>query len=360
MVKKIGLWIVGHPWQITTGMLAFALGAVLVLDGGDPNVTTTTSTSTTAGVTTTEGPSEPGATVTTSTTAAPVGEGTNPFTGEPGVGGNLVVVKVDNAPAARPQIGLAPAGLIIEVLVEGGLTRFTALYLNQFPNLVGPVRSLRPVDADLLAPFPGTVIATGGQRHVVGSVAATGNLVADPQITGLLQALERPTPHHLFASIENAPSGVPLGESPPWLYGDWVGGDPATSISIALGVETAEWRWDGAAWLRYSGGAPTDVLDEVGGSVNALGRETVIVLSVNQKSAGYTDSEGADVPDFDVVGGGELWILHNGEVVEGAWSRQTQVDPWIFTTSEGDGLLVPRGPLCLVVMPTGSSFTISP
>lgn len=275
------------------------------------------------------------------------------------MGGNLVLVKVDNAPGARPQIGLADAGLIMEVPVEGGMTRFTALYLGDAPPLVGPVRSLRPVDADLLAPFPGTVIATGGQPHVVGMVTSAGIALADPNTSGLLQALERPRPHNLFATLANAPLALPLGTRAPWSYGPWPGGETASSVSLATGAELVEWRWEGDVWHRYSDGAPTEVMAALEEPSEPLARQVVILLAANRKSGGYFDSAGAEVPDFDVVGGGELWILYDGQVAEGTWSRASQAQPWSFFDLDGDPLAVPVGSLFMAVVPAESAVTIN-
>lgn len=359
-LNKTRIWIVAHPWQIATGALAVALAGVLVFDRpGPPGPADDPATSTTSvgSATTTPGPTEPGQTTTTGT--IPVGDRVDPFTGEVRGGGPLIIVKVDNAPGARPQVGLAPADLIVEIPVEGGLTRFTAMYLDEVPDFVGPVRSLRPVDADLLAPFSGVVVASGGQRHVVGAVAGAGLTIADPNQPGLLQSLERPVPHHLFAGMEAVEGDVPLPPSTPWSYGEWGGGGATSAITIPYGSETVEWRFEEGAWVRYGDGSPTQVLDTPDGAGTALSRATVIVLFAHQKDAGYTDSAGAVVPDFDLVGGGEVWILHNGEVVEGTWQRASQAEPWVFASSDGTSLAVPVGPLYLSVVPGGTLVTVT-
>ena len=106
--------------------------------------------------------------------------------GEPGAldvfgGVQPIAVKVDNAAGAWPQFGLSSAEVIFEVPVEGGLTRFTALYFNARPTVVGPVRSVRPVDADLLAAFRPVLASTGGQDFVRREIQAAGieDLVVD-------------------------------------------------------------------------------------------------------------------------------------------------------------------------------------
>ena len=85
--------------------------------------------------------------------------------------GNFLAIKVDNAPGARPQVGIGSTTLLIEMPVEGGLTRFLAIYPRDGSGVVGPVRSLRPVDVDLLPPLAVHVVSTGGQPFILEAVA---------------------------------------------------------------------------------------------------------------------------------------------------------------------------------------------
>lgn len=360
-LNKAQTWIVAHPWQIATGVLAVALAGVLVFFRPAAPETSDATTSSTSATTSTIAPpttTEPGQT--TAPTTIPQGDRVDPFTGEVRGGGPLVIVKVDNAPEARPQVGLAPADLIVEVPAEGGITRLSAMFLDQIPNYVGPVRSLRPVDADLLAPFPGVVIASGGQRHVLGAVAGAGLTIADPNQPGLLQNLERPAPHNLFAGLEVVDGEVALPTVPPWEYGQWGGGEALGAITIPYGGETVEWRYDGLTWTRHGDGDPTQVMETPDGASASLTRDTVIVLFAHQKEAGYTDSAGTPVPDFDLVGGGEVWVIHQGELIRGTWLRLSQSDPWRLTTESGEALAIPMGSLYLSVVPSGTDVIVVP
>src|SRR5699024_9452925 len=55
----------------------------------------------------------------------------------------IVEVMVNNHPKARPQSGLSKADIVFEVLAEGKITRFLALFQSEKPDMVGPVRSAR-------------------------------------------------------------------------------------------------------------------------------------------------------------------------------------------------------------------------
>src|SRR5699024_2796891 len=92
-----------------------------------------------------------------------------PLTGETaeeadeGLGRAAVSVKIENSPAARPQVGLQRADIVWEQLVEGGMTRFVATYHSDLPEEVGPIRSIRPMDAAIAGPAGGVLAFSGGQ-----------------------------------------------------------------------------------------------------------------------------------------------------------------------------------------------------
>jgi hypothetical protein len=346
-------WLRTHPWQSTAAALAVALvaavvGLVIVLTGDeapDDPVAESTTTTTVAEV--------PQTTVVTGSTAAtiapppPVVDGPGPFGTEAPEAVTAVVV--DNVPDVGFQIGIDQAPLIIEVPVEGGLTRYTAMFGATTPDLIGPVRSLRPVSADLLALFRPIVFASGGQPFVTGMVESIGATINSPELSNAYQTLERPRPYHLFVtpSVEGQTS-VAVGE--PWEYGEWSGGDPAPEAVVPFAREVT-WRFEEGAYVRYENGSPVQVQTGFETEPTALTRDTVILLYAHEKSAGYTDGAGAEVPTFDVIGSGPLSVYHQGEVIEGTWSRSSQAEPYVFTTVDGDSLSVPIGTVYWAVVP---------
>ena len=72
-----------------------------------------------------------------------------------------MVAKIDNTYASAPQIGLGEADMVVEELVEGGLTRLAAFYYSEIPGDVGPVRSMRASDIGIVSP----VKADGGDQR---------------------------------------------------------------------------------------------------------------------------------------------------------------------------------------------------
>lgn len=352
-MDRIINWVKAHRWETvsaTLGALLVASLAVLAVamnDSEEPEAVATTTTTT-----------APTTTLPTATTVTQAGDTEPVPTTEPSldVSGATAVV-VDNVPDVGFQIGIDSADLLIETPVEGGLSRFTAFYGDQLPELVGPVRSVRPVSADLLAPFRPLLFTSGGQPFVVGAVTAAGVTIVTPEESIAFQSLERPQPYHVFVS-----PGVEVTDGAaliiPWAEGEWAGGDAASEVTVPVSDDVT-WRYEDGAYVRYQGDAPHEVQPDFEADPVPLTRDTLILLVAHQKSAGYTDSAGADVPTYDVVGGGDLYVLHNGEVVEGTWFRANQAEDYTFTDENGNDLPIPAGATYLAVVPEGAEVTIS-
>jgi len=284
----------------------------------------------------------------------------NPLTGETLAAprnDRVIAVKVDNAPEAGPPIGIQDAEMIIEVPVEGGATRFTALFFEAEPNVVGPIRSVRPVDADLLAPFRPLLVTTGGQDFVYRELTAAGIDMLDDGSDGVFQVTERRRPYHLVATMPLIEQRAGVGPPPVAVFpfgGDSLGGDPATEVEIPYsGVADVAWSYDasGETYSRTVNGAAFEVYPDYGAELGAFSTDTVVVLLAAQRSAGYQDSAGADVPTFDVVGYGDLLVFHGGEVRTGRWLRSAQADGYVFVDDTGASFTIPPGRVFVEVVP---------
>jgi len=351
VLVRIREWVKSNPWRLATLVLGLGLvGSVVALAaGGDSEPDQTATGSTTTVVT------EPGETTTLVDAAGGPPLNVDPNAPTEGLGSAYVSVKVDNAPEARPQVGLSGVPLLVEYPVEGGITRFTAVVNRDVTGELGPVRSLRPVDADLLPQLAPYVVSTGGQPFVLQDVAATGVNMIDPQLFELFTLGDNSEPLHnlfllldeLFLTVGDAPQlggGLPSGAFP--------GGDAATELSLPF--ESVIHRYEDDQYVRYDGASPFEVLDAIGGTAMPLTHDTVVALTVAERSAGYTDGNEVPVTTFDVIGVGDLRVFHQGEVVEGTWLRSAQEDGYRFFDAEGQPFGVPAGRTYLALVPRGS------
>lgn len=346
MLGSIRRFISDNPWRLAAILLGVGLiGTVAALvrggepaTGVEPPATTTTTTVVASSVPSSEGPA---------TTAPPAAQGT---------GSLFASVKIDNSQEARPQVGLAGVPLLIEYPVEGGITRFTAVLGADAAGEIGPVRSLRPVDADLLPMMAPYLVSTGGQPFVVQDVAATGVIMIDGQVVDLFTFGDRDEPisnyfllvDELMNAVEPAPG---LGEGLP--SGDLPAGSAAPEVTLPFG--SASYRFEEDRYVRYEGADPFQVLDAIGGEPVELAHDTLLVMFVAERPAGYVDSNEVEVSDFDVIGSGDMLVFHGGQVVSGTWARGAWEDGYTFLGSGGETIGVPEGRTYLALVPRGST-----
>lgn len=139
----------------------------------------------------------------TTTTTIPVPDA--PFTGLPDTDGVAngrasLAVKIENSPDARPQSGLDVADIVYEEVVEGGITRFWAVFNSRAPDNIGPVRSVRAMDPNIVHPLGGVIVYSGGTGPNVALVRATGLVYVDEGNAGdsFYRESSRSAPHNLY------------------------------------------------------------------------------------------------------------------------------------------------------------------
>lgn len=305
----------------------------------------------------------------------------SPLTGLPGAPDRpVVVVKIENSGPARPQAGLGAADLVVEELVEGGATRFAVFFQSRDPGLVGPVRSVRNVDAQIAAPTRGVLAFSGGAKAALRVVRkADVRLVQQGDVGGaFVRTRSRRAPHNLYLRVRRVWAAVdrPLPAAP-WLpfapaSGTTAGsasGTASTSPSPAggsaagravvrfSGLERPSWTWDGAGrrWLRSESSGKASV-DASGARVAV---DTVLVLRVAVGDAGYRDPAGNPVPESRFTGSGDAVLLAGGRAVTGTWRKGASSEPLALTASDGAPLTVPPGRTWVELLPVGGSLRVS-
>ncbi|MFO8074929.1 MAG: DUF3048 domain-containing protein, partial [Egibacteraceae bacterium] len=165
----------------------------------------------------------------------------------------FLAAKLDNHPAARPQSGLAEADLVIVELVEGR-TRLVPIWHSEWPEAVGPVRSGRLADADILPAFSPAVAMSGADTPVWPELRSTGLPIVSEGDAGYYREPSRRGPHNLYletAALVEAAAEQPAGEAVLRHDGQAPeGGQPAevATLSYPSGAGTTTWRWKGQGW----------------------------------------------------------------------------------------------------------------
>ena len=280
-----------------------------------------------------------------------------PSRGSPNAGRPALSVKIDNAPSARPQIGLQQADIVTEELVEGGLTRFLATYQSQDAASIGPVRSARPVDADLLNELGGGIFAYSGAAagEIAPARARSGAVLIDavawPQ--AFQRNTSRPAPSNLFTSTAALYQvGTKPGMGPPpqlFTYSAAApAGAPVTGITLRFsGASVVAWHaLESGAYQRAENGVP-----DIGADGAAITADNVVVLSVAIGHTGIFDTAGNEDPLVIVTGSGPAWVLRDGVLQMGQWSRPDYHAKMALTAADGAPLTLKPGRTWVELLP---------
>lgn len=297
---------------------------------------------------------------------------TCPLTGKPVPGGKVpqrpvLAVKVENTDLAYPLAGLQNADVVYEELVEGGITRFMALYQCRSSPRVGPVRSARTTDPKVLVQFePRAILAySGGQRAVINDIGRS-TLVSYDETTGgtaFSRDASRVMPHNLFMSTAKLWAGAGAkgtAAGPPRRIFTFDAKVPAHAKRIS-GVDAtfsfssaATWTWVPSLgrWERQLNGAPMKL--ESGQPITA---ENVVIQQVVVTQSNLVDVLGNPSPDVTVTGTGKVWILRDGRVIAGRWVRPVMGAITKFETKDGTIIPLAPGNTWVELLPKGNAPT---
>ncbi len=256
-----------------------------------------------------------------------------------------IAVKIDNDEKARPQYGIEDADIVYEILVENQITRFLAIFHSNYPELVGPVRSARSSDIDLMAPLANPLFAYSGSNDIVGqevrTAQANGLLVStnfDQANSAYIDRDDRPAPHHrtLFPAKLNQEqfTTAPIVVRPVFRYMRLSDEPVADAIDTAsFEVSTNErtpavytWNNDELGWERVQAGTPH--LTESGAQLTPA---NVVVLEID-----YTISRAdAASPQAITTGTGAATVFTDGQRIEGRWQRTVSSQGFDILDSTG-------------------------
>ncbi|MEU1007736.1 DUF3048 domain-containing protein [Streptomyces sp. NPDC005890] len=232
--------------------------------------------------------------------------------------GSPLAVKIDNVGAARPQTGLGAADVVYVEQVEGGLSRLLAVYATRLPQTVGPVRSARESDLELLRQFTMPTLAYSGAQRA------------------------------LLPLIDRAPLRPRSPDEAPDAYYRGTGGTPVSARTVRYPAARLAFTWSAGrgGWLVAMDGAPSVTTDS-----GRPAPATVVVQHVRVRTSRYHDVLGNRTPYTETVGSGRAEVLRDGRSYDGFWSRPTAADGTAFTTADGGRLDFAAGQVWVVFVP---------
>lgn len=259
----------------------------------------------------------------------------------------VLVLKMDNTPSSAPQVGLGSADLVVEELVEGGVTRLAAFFYSEVPDDAGPVRSMRASDIGIVSPVDGDMVTSGAAGVTISRIKDAGIDFFAEGAAGFYREDGRSAPYNLFVDLGEVAKKAKQEAARPADYLPWgeekdlPKGQPAKSIDASFGSHTT-------SWVYRDGGYVND--NSYAAQGDEFPADTVLALRVEVGDAGYVDPAGNPVPESKFVGKGEAMLFHGGRLVRGTWSKKSLESPLKLSTKAGE-LTVPAGRVWIELVP---------
>jgi hypothetical protein len=265
----------------------------------------------------------------------------------------VFVVKIENTAEGAPQYGLKNADLVMEELVEGGLTRLAAFFYSSLPSKVGHVRSLRTSDIGIAGPVSGQIVASGGANGAYNKVENAGITVfsEDAGSPGFSSDAAKYRPYNRLINLKTVAKEAKRSKIKhpylPWTPSDAAPrvatSKTATGATVRFSNSTStSWKLTDGKWMRTNGHA------EEGKDFQA---DTMIVVFARVGDAGYTDPAGNPVPETVFEGSGEAQVFHGDQVETVKWNKPSLDEPLTFKAKDGTPYTIDPGKVFIELVP---------
>jgi hypothetical protein len=268
--------------------------------------------------------------------------------------------KIDNHPLARPQVGLDRADIVFEELVEGGITRYVAIWHSDVPAEIGPVRSVRPMDPEIVSPFGGILAYSGGQQRFIEAmldapvasaihgqsdvddffyrstttVAPHNVIVRAPELIANFSDRSGPPPQFNYATSAAESTAAQFG-------------DPVSTMRVTFSsFSSPSWEWseENSAFLRNQTNGAADLAI----SGDQISADNVIVLEVDIQVI-------QDIPTSNLIDSGSGYVATAGKIHEIRWSKDSAESAIELTDASGARVLLAPGQTWLELIPAEGS-----
>jgi len=291
----------------------------------------------------------------------------NSLSGREGSDGEVMVVKIDDTVSARPQIGIDRADVVYIEQVEGGLTRLAAVFSSEIPTEIGPIRSARISDIEILAQYGRVVFAYSGAQSKLLPVISAANLNdygaqrQSPTIYTRDQSRISPTNMVLRADlllekVHSDKREIATSHSMGWSFGDLPnGGTPITGVKMSWPAASYELTWSAAEdrWLISNNGVAN-----MSASGSQHGPTTFVIQVVEILPSEYGDKFGGVTPYSKTVGSGTGFILRDGKYFAATWSRPDALSGTTWKALDGSELPFARGQIWIALTEKNPQFTL--
>jgi hypothetical protein len=271
---------------------------------------------------------------------------------------SALTIKMDNTQPAHPQYGIDRADVVYEEIVEGGITRLAAIFNSRLPPRVGPVRSVRRTDREIVFPIGGLFAFSGGAAYAVDSIRTAPVKLFDQSNSGgaMFRDLSRPPPHNLFAN-PNALLAMGGKVHPPLALFTYIprsnhpSGAPVASFTVNfLAGYATSYQWNGKSksWVRLIFGRA-----DVTATGVQVSPTNVIVMNVN-----YIGGVGVEGSEAKLTGSGPVEIFSDGRLQKGTWFRSKINKPTAYRSSSGKVIPLRPGQTWVELLANGETVSV--
>ena len=285
----------------------------------------------------------------------------------------VLAFKIDNNINARPQSGLQEADSVFEILVEGGMTRFLAFFLDNTSKYLGPIRSARPTDPTVVRPYGGTLVVSGATAGLIPSIRELGVPVLEEQSSPVMFRISsRNAPHNLYADTELVREKIEdrgfyflqPGPGPIYPFGlnqtNWIEGADKITVKYSE-FTTVIWKLDGDKYSRFiidkysadKEAVAHNFISQDGNYSDILQTETIVVL----QGPIYKD-KATTLPSVLTVGVGNAYVFNNGKYIVGTWRRGDINESFVLTDIDGIDIEVPPSTQWVHILPNEGEIQI--
>lgn len=269
----------------------------------------------------------------------------------------VTAIMIENSPDARPQSGLKQAGVVYEAIAEGGITRFLALYQQEKPALIGPVRSLRMYYIDWLAPYQASAAHIGGSAAALAEIRNGNYRDIDEFFNAgsYWRANDRYAPHNVYTSFErldalNTQKGFTNSEFKSFPRVDGKSSETPTATNISITISSPLYN------TAYNYDAASNTYHRLLGGVSHTDRElgqiapsVVVAMFVDMHRTmedGYRES-------IATSGSGRAVVFQNGTATEATWRKADRASPLELIDAAGQPISLTRGQTWITAVPNG-------
>jgi len=281
-----------------------------------------------------------------------------------------LVVKLGNSEAERPQAGLAQADVVYESVTEGGITRYAAIFQSREATTLGPIRSARLSDLDIAPEFSGVLAHVGASAPIMNMLKSGSVLDLDQFFWPAYyhRTADRVPPYNVYTSTAQLWTGAKdrgfsaTADLAPNTFEDVAPGGPATASTIDLdfALEThSQYVYDAGqhAYHQVENSQPT--ADSATGQLVPMANVIVQFTPVRTTDI-IEDGNGSHSLEYDMVGQGRAVLFHDGQELDGSWSRPALNARTDFLDASGQSIPLARGAVWIALVAEGTPLRVAP